>query len=118
MRKYRRGIRLAIKGAGFISNKLLNSNMTLDFAYTLYLILASTPEIPKDQIKRFVQKWFVLSTLTSRYTASPESQMHRDMQSIEEKGISQFLRRNRSLCAFREFLASDIASESGNLLCE
>ena len=53
---------LAIKGAGFISNKLLNSNMTLDVAYTLYLILASTPEIPKDQIKRFVQKWFVLST--------------------------------------------------------
>ena len=63
VRKYRRGILLAIKGAGFISNKLLNSNMTLDFAYTLYLILASTPEIPKDQIKRFVQKWFVLSTL-------------------------------------------------------
>jgi retron-type reverse transcriptase len=81
---------LAIKGAGFISNKLLNSNMTLDFAYTLYLILASTPEIPKDQIKRFVQKWFVLSTLTSRYTASPESQMHRDMQSIEEKGFLNF----------------------------
>lgn len=81
---------LAIKGAGFISNKLLNSNMTLDFAYTLYLILASTPETPKDQIKRFVQKWFVLSTLTSRYTASPESQMHRDMQSIEEKGFLNF----------------------------
>ena len=81
---------MAIKGAGFISNKLLNSNMTLDFAYTLYLILASTPEIPKDQIKRFVQKWFVLSTLTSRYTASPESQMHRDMQSIEEKGFLNF----------------------------
>ena len=38
---------LAIKGAGFISNKLLNSNMTLDVAYTLYLILASTPEIPQ-----------------------------------------------------------------------
>ena len=56
VRKYRRGILLAIKGAGFISNKLLNSNMTLDVAYTLYLILASTPEIPKDQIKRFVQK--------------------------------------------------------------
>lgn len=64
--------------------------MTLDVAYTLYLILASTPEIPKDQIKRFVQKWFVLSTLTSRYTASPESQMHRDMQSIEEKGFLNF----------------------------
>ena len=43
---------LAIKGAGFISSKLLNSAMTLDFAYTLYLILLDTPEIPNDQIKR------------------------------------------------------------------
>ena len=84
-RKYRRGILLAIKGAGFISNKLLNSYMTLDVAYTLYLILASTPEIPKDQIKRFVQKWFVLSTLTSRYTASPESQVVLVNKSRHEK---------------------------------
>ena len=30
---------IAIKGAGFVSNKLVTSNMALDFAYTLYLIL-------------------------------------------------------------------------------
>ena len=41
---------LAIKGAGFVSHKLLNSAMTLDFAYTLYLILLAAPEIPNDQI--------------------------------------------------------------------
>ena len=68
---------LAIKGAGFISHKLLNSAMTLDFAYTLYLILLNAPEVPNDQIKHYVQKWFVLSTLTSRYIGSPESQMDR-----------------------------------------
>lgn len=82
---------LAIKGAGFISSKLLNSAMTLDFAYTLYLILQETPEIPKAQIKRYVQKWFVLSTLTFRYIASPETQMDRDMRSIQEKGFLNFL---------------------------
>lgn len=82
---------LAIKGAGFISNKLLNSAMTLDFAYTLYLILLDAPEIPNDQIKRYVQKWFVLTTLTSRYIGSPESQMDRDMRSIQEKGFISFL---------------------------
>ena len=82
---------LAIKGAGFISSKLLNSAMTLDFAYTLYLILLDTPEIPNDQIKRYVQKWFVLTTLTSRYIGSPESQMDRDMRSIQEKGFENFL---------------------------
>ena len=82
---------MAIKGAGFVSSKLLNSRMTLDFAYTLYLMLLNDPAIPNAQIKRYVQKWFVLSTLTSRYIGSPETQMDRDMRNIEEKGFLKFL---------------------------
>ncbi len=82
---------MAIKGAGFISNKLLNSAMTLDFAYTLYLMLLDDPSIPNEQIKRYVQKWFVMSTLTARYIGSPESVMDRDMRSIAEKGFLNFL---------------------------
>ena len=81
---------MAIKGAGFISNKLLNSAMTLDFAYTLYLMLLDDPTIPNAQIPRYVQKWFVMATLTSRYTFSPESNMDRDMRSIAEKGFLNF----------------------------
>ena len=57
---------MAIKGAGFISNKLLNSAMTLDFAYTLYLMLLDDPTIPNAQIKRYVQKWFVMADTHSR----------------------------------------------------
>lgn len=82
---------LSIKGAGFVASKLLNSQMTLDFAYTLYLILLNDSEVSKSQIKRYVQKWFVLSTLTSRYIGSPETQMDRDMRSINEKGFLKFL---------------------------
>lgn len=78
---------LAIKSAGYVSGKLLNSKMTLDFAYTLYLMLLEDSEIPNAQIKRYVQKWFVLSTLTSRYIGSPETQMDRDMRTIGEKGF-------------------------------
>ncbi|MCI8886386.1 MAG: DUF262 domain-containing protein [Dorea sp.] len=81
---------LAIKGAGFKSNKLLNSRMTLDFAYTLYLKLQDDPNIHQGQIKRLVQKWFVLSTLTGRYVGSPESVMSRDIRNIAEKGFLQF----------------------------
>lgn len=82
---------MAIKGAGFISNKLLNSKMTLDFAFTLYLMLLNDPTIPNAQIKRYVQKWFVMSTLTSRYIGSPETVMDRDMRTIAEKGFINFL---------------------------
>lgn len=38
---------LTIKGAGFISEKLISSQMTLDFAYTLYLLLLEDKTIPK-----------------------------------------------------------------------
>lgn len=81
---------LAITSAGFISSKLLNSKMTLDFAYTLYLILQKDQTIPKTQIKSYIQKWFVLSTLTGRYTFSPESQMDRDLRNINLKGFLVF----------------------------
>ncbi len=81
---------LAIKGAGFKSGKLLTSQMTLDFAYMLYLKLVDDPSIPNAQIKHHIQKWFVLSTLTGRYVGSPETVMSRDIRSIEEKGFLAF----------------------------
>lgn len=81
---------LAIKGAGFKSSKLLNSQMTLDFAYTLFLILQHRLGVDQGQIKRLVQKWFVLSTLTGRYIGSPESVMSRDLRFIADKGFDQY----------------------------
>lgn len=84
---------LAIKGAGFKSSKQLNSQMTLDFAYMLYLKLSKDSSIPHDQVKHHVQKWFVLSTLTGRYVGSPESVMSRDIRLINEKVLlTSFMR--------------------------
>lgn len=87
---------LAIKSAGFITSKLLNSQMTLDFAYTLFLILQQSGEVPKIEIKHYIQRWFVLSTLTSRYIGSPESQMDRDLRGIATKGFKAFLEENEN----------------------
>ena len=64
---------LAIKDAGFISKKLITSDITLDFAYTLYLRLLKDPSIDKTKVKNYVQRWYVMSTLTGRYISSPES---------------------------------------------
>ena len=68
----------------------MTSQMTLDFAYMLYLKLLDDPTIPNAQIKRHVQKWFVLSTLTGRYVGSPETVMSRDIRLIEERGFLAF----------------------------
>lgn len=81
---------LAIKSAGFISSKLINSQMTLDFAYTLYLLLNADPNIDKTQIKHYVVKWYVMTTLTSRYITSPETVMDMDIKRIKERGFLNY----------------------------
>ena len=78
---------IAMKSAGFISRKLINSIMAVDFAYTLYLILKENKEVSVSEVKHYVQKWYVLSVLTGRYTASPESSFYKDLKSIKEKGV-------------------------------
>jgi hypothetical protein len=82
---------VAIKSAGFVSSRLINSQMTMDFAYTLYLILNENKEVDKTQIKRYVSKWYVLATLTSRYISSAETIMDADIKKIRERGFLQFL---------------------------
>ena len=83
---------LAIKSAGFITSRLTNSQMTLDFAYTLYLILNSNSQIDKTQIKHYVSKWYVFSTLTSRYITSPETVMDMDIRRITERGFLEYFK--------------------------
>ena len=82
---------IAIRSAGFISKKLVNSQMALDFAFTLYLILVKSKEVPVSEVKRIVQKWYVLSVLTGRYSNSPESAFSRDLRLINEQGVVKTL---------------------------
>ena len=81
---------LAIKSVGFISKKLVNSNMALDFAYTIHLLLQAS-DVPVAERKRIVQKWYILSVLTGRYSNSPESAFARDIKQIAERGIPAVL---------------------------
>lgn len=82
---------LAIRGAGFISSKLVNSKMALDFAYALYLMLVTKKDVNISEVKRIVQKWYVLSVLTGRYSSSPESAFYRDIKLINEMGVVKTL---------------------------
>jgi hypothetical protein len=83
---------LAIRSAGFTSKKLVNSVMAIDFAYAVYLLLQETKEIPVDEIKSLVQRWYVLSVLTGRYSASPETAFAKDIRAIGENGVKATLK--------------------------
>jgi len=78
---------IAIRGAGFISDKLVNSNMAIDFAYTIFLLLIESKEVPQAEIKRYVQRWYVLSVLMGRYSTSPETMFAKDIRRINEIGV-------------------------------
>ena len=82
----------AIRSAGFVSPKLVNSDMAIDFAYTLYLRLKETKEVSVSEYKRLIQKWYVLSVLTGRYSSSPETAFYRDLRLISENGIVNTLK--------------------------
>lgn len=82
---------LAIKSAGFINSKLINSQNTLDFSYVVYLKLALSGEVDKTKIKRCVAKWFTMSILTGRYSSSPETRMDQDIRNINDKGVINYL---------------------------
>lgn len=82
---------LAIKNAGFINSKLINSQNALDFAYVVFLKLMQSGEVEKTEIKRYVSRWFVMSILTGRYSGSPETRMDQDIRNINEKGVVKYL---------------------------
>ena len=45
-----------------------------------------------DEIKSLVQRWYVLSVLTGRYSASPETSFAKDIRAIGENGVKATLK--------------------------
>ena len=81
---------LALKSAGFVGTSLIYSTGAVNFAYNLYLRLREDPTVPSTEVKRYVQRWYVMSVLTGRYSGSSESVMDRDIRRIAEQGFLPF----------------------------
>ncbi|MGE4545687.1 MAG: DUF262 domain-containing protein [Pedobacter sp.] len=81
---------MIIRSAGFIDSGMIRSQNALNFAYVVYLKLRSQG-IPSHDIEKFVRRWFAMSVLTGRYSASPESSMDFDIRQIESRPFGEFL---------------------------
>lgn len=55
-------------------------------------MLLQESNVPVAERKRIVQKWYVLSVLTGRYSSSPESAFARDIRQITEQGVPAMLK--------------------------
>ncbi len=69
----------AIALSGYISSKYISSQTNLMFAYTLYLIGRTEYKVDEYKLRQVIAKWFFMSSLTGRFTGSPESAMEFDL---------------------------------------
>ncbi|UWN48583.1 hypothetical protein ASALC70_00768 [Alcanivorax sp. ALC70] len=60
---------MIIRSAGFVDKSMIRSGAALNFAYSLYLKL-KRDHGNEPRIESWVRRWFVMSVLTGRYSAS------------------------------------------------
>ncbi len=80
---------MILRSAGFVSRALIRSANAVNFAYILYL-RGRREGLPADDIERMVRRWFVLSILTRRYSASPEGAFDQDIRQIDAQGAKAY----------------------------
>ena len=83
---------MILRSAGFVDKSMISSMNAVNFAYGLFLMLKSG-EITGENIERLVRRWFVMSTLTGRYSTSVETVFEQDIQNIVEGGPETVLNR-------------------------
>lgn len=80
---------MILRSAGFIDSSLTRSQNALNFAYIVYLILRDKKEY-SGKIESYVRKWYVMSVISGRYSASPESKFDEDIRRIDELGFARY----------------------------
>ncbi|MCY3022898.1 MAG: DUF262 domain-containing protein [Planctomycetota bacterium] len=76
----------ALIGAGFRSGELVSSQNALLYAYAFYLIGKTRHNVPDHELERLIGRWFYATSLSGRYTSSPETIMDGDLNLTKEAG--------------------------------
>jgi hypothetical protein len=86
--------------AGYRTAKIITSELALTFAYSLYLIGRTQLSADEHELKKTIAQWLFMSSLTGRYTSSPESQMEFDLARMRAvKNGDEFLSIIKDICA-------------------
>ncbi|MFQ5799669.1 MAG: RNA-binding domain-containing protein, partial [Bacteroidota bacterium] len=65
--------------AGYRSNRMISSQNNVIFAYILYLMGRTEYSVDEFTLRTVLARWFFMSSITYRYTSSPESMMEFDL---------------------------------------
>jgi hypothetical protein len=74
-----------LTGAGFRGAELISSKNTLLYAYAFYLIGRIRCRVEPPKLDRLIGRWFMASSITGRYTNSPETIMDQDLNRLRDK---------------------------------
>lgn len=95
----------SLLGAGFRSAQMVSSENALLYSYALYLIGRLQCDLEVHALQRLIGRWYFASSLTGRYTSSPETVMESDLNHVKDI---------RDSAAFVEALERIIASTLTN----
>jgi len=109
-----------IRLAGFRSGKMISSQNNLLFSYILYLLGRTEYDVEEFRLRRVIARWFFMSSLTGRFTGSPESAMEFDLARFREvkdgDGFVNILERACDLALTEDYwkitLPNDLATSS------
>jgi hypothetical protein len=73
-----------LERAGFRSSSMITSSNAVLYTYAIWLIGRVDFEVPVDQLREIMARWFFMSQITGRYTNSPESQISEDLDRLDE----------------------------------
>lgn len=75
-----------LERAGHRGSKMISSEHTLLFSYSLWLIGKVDFKVPLDQLRELMARWFFMAHMTGRYTGSFESRFEQDVARLRDVG--------------------------------
>ena len=65
--------------AGFRGSSMISSQLTIIYAYVMYLIGKNDYHVDSFELRNCIARWFFMTSMTGRYTSSPEGAMESDL---------------------------------------
>ena len=78
-------------GGGYKDEELISSKSAVLYSYILYLIGKQNFNTQNHELQRIIGRWFVMSSLTGRYSSSPETAFEKDLNRIKEFSPDGFI---------------------------
>lgn len=78
-------------GSGYKDEELISSKNAVLYSYVLYLIGKTNFDINNFELQKIIGRWFVMTSLTGRYSSSPETAFEKDLNKIKDFTSNTFV---------------------------